>query len=83
MHGADARTSLHGNDHFRHQRHVDHHPIAALNALGLQRVREAADLLMQLGVGQLARIARLAFEDDRGFIAALGEMHVEAVMRDV
>src|SRR5262245_37791954 len=38
---------------------------------------------MQLAIGEVARVARLALEADRDPVAALVEVHVEAVVRHV
>src|SRR6202007_96618 len=53
------------------------------DALRLEHVGEAADLRVQLAVGDAPDIARLALENDRGFVAAFGEVNVEAVVRRV
>jgi hypothetical protein len=50
----------------------------------LQHVREAADIAVQLLVGERALIARLAFPEDRRLVAVrAGEMPVEAVFGNV
>ena len=38
---------------------------------------------MQLAVGEAAHVAALGFEHQRGMVAARGEVHVEAVVRDI
>ena len=45
-------------------------PIAAAYALRLERIGEPADFGVQLPIGQLAHIARFAFEHDRDLVAA-------------
>ena len=56
----------------------------ALDAEALEHVGEAADLAVQLLVGEHARVARLALADDRGLVAAASlEVAVEAVVREV
>ncbi len=80
---ADARAGLHRDHGLRHHRHVDDHAVAPAHALRLERVGEATDVGMQFAVADLARVARLALEQDRGAVAVLGEVHVEAVERDV
>src|SRR6185437_14724046 len=45
--------------------------------------REPADLGMQLAVREPAGVARLSFEEDRGLLAALREMHVQTVERNI
>ena len=48
-----------------------------------RRVGELADFAVQLLVGQRARIAGLALPDDRGLVAAVGQVPVEAVVAGV
>ena len=81
--GPDPVAGVHRDDCLRHERQIDRHSIAFAYTLRLQGVREPADLAVQLAVGKPARVARLAFKDDRGLLTALLEMHVETVERDV
>ena len=84
MDRADPRAGEHRRRGLRDHRHVDHHPVAALDAVLLQQVGEAAGFLVQLAVADLAALARLVgFEDQRGPVAMLGEMPVEAIDRQV
>ena len=84
MDRADARAGEHRRRRFGDHRHVDHHPVAALDAALLEQVREAAGLFVQLAVGDLAALAGLVgFEDQRGAVAMLGEVAVEAIDREV
>ena len=83
MNGTDARAGLHRYDRLRHERHVDHHAIAPTDAARLKGVGKAADLGVQLPIAQLAHVAGLAFENDGGAMAMLGQMHVETVPRYV
>ena len=70
MDGADARAGVHGDDGLGHQRHVDDDAFAGLlHAQRAQRVGEAADLGMQLPVGQAAYSAILGLEDQREPVA--------------
>ena len=80
---ADAVAGVHRDDDLGHQRHVDDDAVAVLHALRAQRVGEAAHFGVQLAVAQAARVARLALEDDGGLVAALGQVHIQAVVRDV
>ena len=80
---ADARAGVHRDDGFRRHRHVDDDAVARLHAVREQRIGEAAHVGVQLAVGHVAHVARLAHEGDRGLVAALLEMHVEAVVGDV
>ncbi len=84
MHGADARAGKHGDRRFRDHRHVNGDAVAFLDAARLEHVGEAADLGVQLLVGELLVVLGVvAFPDDRGLLAALGEMPVDAVVGDV
>ncbi len=68
----------------RDHRQVDGDGVALLDAVGLQHVGEAADLLMQLPVGDLLRDGGIVpLEDDRRLVRAPGEVPVHAVVRDV
>jgi hypothetical protein len=75
---ADARAGEHRHRGLGDHRQVDRDAVAALHAAGLERVREAADLDVELGVRQRARVAGLALPDDRALLAAAGEVLVEA-----
>ena len=82
MDRADPRAGEHRRRRFGDHRHVDHHPVAAADAVALQQVREAAGLFVQLAVGEGAARARLVgLEDDRRLVAALVEVPVEAIDR--
>jgi hypothetical protein len=83
MHRADTGARVHGNDRLGRHRHVDDHAIAGLYAEREQRVGKAADIGVQLAIRNVAHVARLADEGDGGLVAALLEMHVEAVVRNV
>ena len=84
MHRTDARAGEHGDGGVDHHRHVDSDAVALLDAIGLEHVGEAADLLVQLAVGHLAVGAwGVAFPEDRDLVAARGEMPIDAVGGDV
>ena len=84
MHRADAGAGEHRVGGLGDHRQVDHHPVALLHAEGVQHVAELRDLLVQLAVGDVAGDVRVvALPDDRGLVAAGGEMAVDAVGRDV
>ena len=81
---ADPRAGEHRVGGFGDHRQVDRDRVAFLDALVLEDVGEAADVLVKLLVGDIFGITRLvALEDDRGLVAALLEMAVDAVHRDV
>jgi len=83
VNGPDACAGLHRDHRFRDHRQVDDDAIALADALRLERVREAAHLAVQLAIGQIARVAGLTLESDRDLVAALLEVHVQAVVRHV
>ena len=84
MDGADAGAGQHGIGRLGDHRHVDGDAVALLDATGLQHIGEAADILMHLGVGDVLLLVRaVAFPDDRGLVAAGGEMAVDAIDADV
>ncbi len=84
MDRADPRAGEHRRRRFGDHRHVDHHPVAALDAALLQQVGEAAGLFVQLAIGERAAVAGLVgLEDQRGAVAMLGEVPVEAIDRQV
>ena len=83
VHRADPRAGEHGHRRLGHQRQVEHHAVARRDAVGLEHVGEPADLRVQFAVGQRAGVAGFALEDDRRFVAAVVQMPVHAVFRDV
>ncbi len=69
---------------------IDEDPVAALDAVALEHIGEAADLAMKLLVGERAFFARLAgggrfpLPDQRGFVGAWGvQMPVETIVADI
>ncbi len=84
MRGADARARQHRHGRLGDHRHVDHDPVARLDAEVGQRVRGALDLVEHFGVGDGAGVPGLAFEVDRHPLAQAGlDVAVEAVGGDV
>jgi len=84
MDGADARAGEHGVGRLGDHRQIDGDAVAALGAVLFQNIGEAANLFVQLGVGDVARHRRVvAFPDDRGLVGARGEVAVDAVHRDI
>jgi tRNA(Ile2) C34 agmatinyltransferase TiaS len=80
VHGADARAGEHRVDRFGDHRQVDADAVALLHAVAAQHVREPADLLVQLAVGDVLVLAGLVGDpQDRGLLTALDEMAVDAV----
>ncbi len=80
MDRADPCAGEHRRRGLGDHRHVDHDPVAAPDAALLQQVREAAGLFVQLAIGVAVTVTRLVgLEDDRGAVAMLLEMPVEAI----
>ena len=75
MHGAYSCAGQHGVGGFRDHRHIDRDAIAFFDAAGLKQIGEAADFLMQLGIGDVFLLGRaVALPNDRGLICARGQM---------
>jgi hypothetical protein len=70
VHGADARAGEHRNRQLGHEREIQRHPVALLHAQRFEDVGKLADLAVEVEVGERAAVARLAFPDDRGLVAA-------------
>ena len=69
---------------FRDHWHVDRYPVAALDALPLQNIGEAANFLVQLFLRDVFGILGIvALPNDRRLIAALRQMPVNAIHADV
>ncbi len=83
MDGADPVAGVHGNDDFGDERHVDDDPVAVANPLSLERIREPAHSGMQLAIADATYVARLPLEYQRRLVTVLGQVHVEAVVRNV
>jgi hypothetical protein len=83
MNRADPRARQHGDRGFGHEWEVDRDAIALGHSERLESVREPRDVRVQLAIRDPARVARLAFPDDRGLFAATLEVTVETVVRGV
>jgi len=82
--GADAGAGQHRDCAFNGERHVDDDAVALDYAQRLQAVGEAADLAVELAVGDDALGAVLAEPDEGGAIGALGVgVAIERVDGDV
>ena len=67
--GADAGAGEQGDGQLGRHAHVDGDAVAFLDAEGLERVGELLHFDVQLGVGEAADFAGLAFPDDGGLVA--------------
>jgi hypothetical protein len=81
MDRADPRAGQHRVGGFGDHREVQDDPVAATDAQLLQDIGETADLGVQLLVGDVLRgfLGIVGLEDDRGLVAALGQVPVDAV----
>ena len=84
MRRADPGAGLHRHHALDRHRHVDEHAVALLDAERLEPVREAANPLVELAVGDLRHRAVVRFEDDRNLVrVAVLQVAIEAVVGDV
>ncbi len=82
--GAEARAGEHRDHGLRDHREVDRDPVALHHTERCERVRRAADLALEVGVGDRAGVARLALEVDGDAVAVAGlDVAVDAVVGDV
>ena len=80
MNGADPRAGQHRIGRFRDHRQIDRDAVALLDVPGAQDVGHLADFVVQLAVGDVLGLRGIvALPDDRGLVAALLEMAVDAV----
>ena len=80
MHGTDAGTGQHDHGQFGDHGQVDADSIALADAPCQQGVGHAADIGMQLAVGDLATLAHLVgLPDDGHLVTAFGQVAVQAV----
>ena len=64
----DARAGEHRHHRLGDHRQVDRDPVAGPDAERLERVRGPADLVLELGVGDVATVAGLAHEVNRDLV---------------
>ncbi len=80
---ADPRAGLHRRDDLDRHRHVDDDALALPDAERFERVRELADLVVELLVGELRDLAVVRLENDGCLVALRLQVPVEAVVRRV
>src|SRR5690606_14010810 len=82
---ADARAGQHRHHRVGDHRQVDGDAVALAHAQVAQCVAQLAHALVQLPVGDLLhrRVRAVGLEQDRDLVAALGQLAVQAVDRDV
>ena len=85
MHGPDARAGQHGIGGLGDHRQIDHDAVAFAHAHGFQDIGHPAGAAVQFLVGDVLRLILgvIGFPDDRGLIAARGQMPVDAIGADV
>src|SRR3954453_22686617 len=80
MNGADPRAGQHRIGRLRDHRQVDGDAVALLDVPGAQDVGHLADFVVQLAIGDVLGLRGIVtLPDDRGLVAALVEMAVDAV----
>ena len=81
----DPRARQHRERRLRNHRQIDRHTVALGDALRLQHIGEGADLGMEVAIGEAARVCGrvIGFPDQGDVVAALRQMPVEAIGRDV
>ena len=84
MDRADPRAGEHRGRRLGDHRHVDHHPVAAPDSALPEQVGDAAGFLVKLAIADRSAFSGLVgLEDQRRAVAALGEVPVEAIDRQV
>ena len=84
MDGADARASEHRVSRLGNHRQIDGDAIALPDAAAFQHVGETAHPIRKLGIGDVLRLRGIvALPDDRGLARALGQMPIDAIVRDI
>ncbi len=85
MDGAEPGAGQHGHHRLRHHRHVDHHPVAALDAEASQRAGQTGRAVAQLGISEtLLPAGERRIPDQRGPLAgASGHVAVQAIVAGV
>ena len=82
MHRANPRAGEHGKCSFWNHWHINCDAVAFLDAPRFHHIGKAADIKMQLFIGERDTIAgAVAFPDDGRLIAPRFKMPVEAVFR--
>ena len=80
----DSRAGQHGDNRLGDHRQVDGHAVALFDPERLEGVGEQVDLAVQVAVSQHARVAWLAFPDDRRLVSLAGlDVTIHAVVAGV
>jgi hypothetical protein len=83
VHGSEARAGEHRHDGLWEQAHVQRHAVPRLDAEGLQRRCEPADLLGEPAVGEHSSVFGLTFPVERHIAAPFRQVAIEAVLGHV
>src|SRR5579884_856921 len=84
MDRADAGAGQDRHRDFGDHRQIDRDAVALLDPARFQDIGETAHRLVQFAIGDMTVLARIvALPDDRGLIAAPGEMAIETIGRGV
>ena len=84
VHGSDPGAGQHGDHGLGDHRQVDRDAVAGLDAHVFQDMGHAADVKMQLLVGNRADVARLALENYCRFVfAGRAEVPIDAVLGNI
>ncbi len=85
MDGPDPRAGQHRIGGLGDHRQIDHDPVAPHDALAQQHVRHPVHVFGQLPVGDVPGVVLriVGLEDDRGLLAALVQMPVDAIHADI
>src|SRR5690606_1744994 len=81
VNGSDARAGQHGVSGLGDHGQVDGDPVPLLDAVSLQHIREAADLFVQLTVGDVLLLGGIvSLPDDRDLVFPFRQVPVDAVV---
>ena len=80
---ADARAGLHRDHHLDRHRHVDKDAVAFVDAMGLQRVRKLAHLVVQILVADARDLAVVGLENDGDLVRLGFQVAIKAIVGGV
>ena len=84
VHSANAGAGKHRDNRFGNHRQINEHAIASLHAALFEHIGKAADIAMELRVGDDAFVAGLTFPNNRGLVGARAfRMTVDAIFADI
>ena len=84
MDRADARASEHCVSRLGNHGQVDRDAITLLDAVGFQDIGEMSDPIRELRIGNMLGFRGIVtFPNDRGLVRALGQVPIDAIVRNV